>query len=419
VIDDNEGVCGNMGSAGGIIQTEELEPVEKVELDLVDNNGNVFTSFTTDKDGHYVFGGLAGLLGLKIEAERNDDHDNGVSTLDLVKIQKHLLGIEDLGSPYKLIAADANNSESVSAIDLVELRKLILGLYTELPNNKSWRFVDANQQFADESNPWPFVEFTSVEVMNSMDNDFMGIKVGDVNGTVAANANSVETRNVTGTLNFATAEQSVVSGQEVVVEVTSSNFDNILGYQFTLNTEGLALTDVAAGAIDMGAENVAVHKSAVTASWNRVTPVAVAGDDVLFTMTFTATQAGNLSDMLGVSSRLTAAEAYDGAEEILDVAITFTTDDLTPAGKDFALYQNSPNPFNGETVVAFTLPEAMSATLTVFDVTGKVVYNTEGDYAAGYNQVTLSASKLAATGVLYYRLDADDFTATKKMVLID
>jgi hypothetical protein len=53
--------------------------------------------------------------------------------LDLVKIQNTLLGIEPFTSPYDLIAADANNSQTVSAIDLVELRKLILGLYTELP----------------------------------------------------------------------------------------------------------------------------------------------------------------------------------------------------------------------------------------------------------------------------------------------
>ncbi len=66
----------------------------------------------------------------QINVERNDAYRNGVSTLDLVRIQKHLLGIEPLTSPYDLIAADANNSQSVSAIDLVELRKLILGIYT-------------------------------------------------------------------------------------------------------------------------------------------------------------------------------------------------------------------------------------------------------------------------------------------------
>ena len=83
------------------------------------------------------------------------------------------------------------------------------------------------------------------------------------------------------------------------------------------------------------------------------------------------------------------------------------------------MFQNEPNPFKGETVVRFTLPEAMTATLTVFDVTGKVVHLVEGDYSAGYNEVKLRQKDLSNTGVLYYRLDADDFTATKKMVVID
>jgi hypothetical protein len=60
----------------------------------------------------------------------------GVSTLDLVDMQKHLL-IKPLSSPYKMIAADANNSKSITAIDLIEMRKLILGIYAELPYNTS------------------------------------------------------------------------------------------------------------------------------------------------------------------------------------------------------------------------------------------------------------------------------------------
>ena len=95
--------------------------------------------------------------------ERNDDHMNGVSTLDLVRIQKHLLGIEPFTTPYQYIAADANNSESVSAIDLVEIRKLILGIYTEYPNNKSWRFVDKGFTFDNPQAPWPFAETIEIE----------------------------------------------------------------------------------------------------------------------------------------------------------------------------------------------------------------------------------------------------------------
>jgi hypothetical protein len=50
--------------------------------------------------------------------------------LTLVLINKHILGLEPLSSPYKMIAADANNSRSITTFDIVEMRKLILGIYT-------------------------------------------------------------------------------------------------------------------------------------------------------------------------------------------------------------------------------------------------------------------------------------------------
>jgi hypothetical protein len=61
----------------------------------------------------------------------------------------------------------------------------------------------------------------------------------------------------------------------------------------------------------------------------------------------------------------------------------------------------------------------MDATLTVFDVTGKVIHAIEGSYGEGYNQVNLSRKGLGFAGVMYYRLDANHFSATKKMILID
>src|SRR5205085_7029969 len=122
----------------------------------------------TNSDGKFIFSNVPVPAQYTISAERNDAPRNGVSTLDLVQIQKHLLGIQLLSSPYDLIAADANNSQTVSAIDLVELRKLILGIYTELPNNKSWRFVDKSFQFADPSHPWPFAETIDVNMSGNL-----------------------------------------------------------------------------------------------------------------------------------------------------------------------------------------------------------------------------------------------------------
>jgi hypothetical protein len=125
-----------------------------------------------------------------------------------------------------------------------------------------------------------------------------------------------------------------------------------------------------------------------------------------------------LSQMLSLTSTHTVAEAYNAEEEIMDIALTFRSGTVE-VSKEFALYQNEPNPFNAETVIGFDLPEAGEATLTVFDVTGKVVTVVEGDYAKGYNEVQLDGRKLSAMGVMYYRLDADAYTATKKMIIIE
>ncbi len=57
------------------------------------------------------------------------------SSLDLILIQKHLLGIQPFQTPYQILAADTNNNGSASAIDLIELQKCLLGIYSELPNN--------------------------------------------------------------------------------------------------------------------------------------------------------------------------------------------------------------------------------------------------------------------------------------------
>ncbi len=95
-----------------------------------------------------------------------------------------------------------------------------------------------------------------------------------------------------------------------------------------------------------------------------------------------------------------------------------------PLGQGFApsgylLEQNRPNPFKAETVIGFVLPEAMEATLTVYDVTGRVLRSIKGDYAKGYQTVQLHKTNLAGHAILYYRLDAKDFTATKKMILVN
>jgi len=85
----------------------------------------------------------------------------------------------------------------------------------------------------------------------------------------------------------------------------------------------------------------------------------------------------------------------------------------------FIVYQNHPNPFNPSTQISFALPSAQKVTLKVFDLTGKEVATLlrNEQKATGVHTMTFDAQHLPS-GIYLYRLQADEFVETKRMVLL-
>lgn len=140
-----------------------------------------------------------------ITPEKNDNHVNGVTTFDLVLLSRHLSGEQPFTSPYQYIAADADANGILDLNDSLEIRNVILGIYTEFPNNTSWRFIPADYIFPNPLQPFPFPEVVTTGTLtaNLSGVDFVGVKVGDVNGTslpggTSSNYSSV----ITGTVKF-------------------------------------------------------------------------------------------------------------------------------------------------------------------------------------------------------------------------
>ena len=172
----------------GVITTEENEGIEDVEVGIIINENDA--TVLSYSDGGYEYSSYDNGLTANITPYKNTFPLNGVSVLDLVLISKHILGIEALDSPYKLIAADVNGSGTVTTLDLIEIQQLILNQISEFPNNTSWRFVDANYYFPTWQDPWEEVFPEIIQYNGEFDDvsqNFIGIKIGDVNGSAITN----------------------------------------------------------------------------------------------------------------------------------------------------------------------------------------------------------------------------------------
>jgi hypothetical protein len=420
IFTDNSGNCGGTGSIlyEGQILTEHEDAVESVQVSLKKDTETVY-SMTTIENGRFILV-VPQVDGqrYKVEPKRNDQHRNGVSTLDLVEIQKHLLGKEFFDSPYQYIAADATNNQQVSAIDLIEIRKLILGIYTEFPNNQSWRFVEKSAVIHNPTHPWPFVEVIDIQYDGTShpDMDFIGVKIGDVNNTVQANATQILPRDGRRIVHVK-AEATPASYAGELVNVTLTIPESLVGFQWTLETKGLEYAGITSEDILITDENVGLlNDGIITMSWNHDGSTPLNGKDLTIHLQFKAMQAGDVLEWITMNSKITSAEAYSLTEEILDVKLETRTEAVDV---EFALYQNEPNPWNSSTVIRFDLPEPEMVKLTLFDLTGKQVKVIERACEAGSNMIALDKKEISAHGVLYYRLDSGRYSATKKMMKIE
>jgi len=91
--------------------------------------------------------------------------------------------------------------------------------------------------------------------------------------------------------------------------------------------------------------------------------------------------------------------------------------------KDFALDQNYPNPFNPSTTIRFSLPQESKVKLVVYDITGAVVKTVmDNALSAGNKEVTWDGTNSngakVASGMYLYRIEAGNFSAVKKMLLL-
>lgn len=421
LVQDNLLNCENADSnrllVNGRVATEYGNPVSGIPVNL--QNG---LNYQTQTNVQGMYGISADVVNgnrlVTITPEFDYNHKDGVSTFDIILITKHILGIQSLDSPYKMIAADINNSQTITSLDVIQLRKLILGVDVAFPKNKSWRFIDKNFQFPQPNNPWftPFPENLLVNadtVRHKTDADFIGVKIGNVSANASQNIrNSSEAT----PLKLETEAQILEPFKTYEVTFTADLLQTA-GYQFTLqfDTKALELKDIAYGLAKE--ENFGwrwLDQGQIVTSWN--TPEKPMSDrQKLFTLTFQSKTAGQLQDFLSVATRPMASEAYSFTGELKEVQLSFQPN-LT-LRTPYTLYQNKPNPFSNETIIGFDMAESATVSLQIYSADGRLIKTFTTFYHPGYQEIRVSAQDLRGSGVYYYMLEINGWKETRKMLL--
>jgi len=425
ILQDNQDACPDVptfGNLGGAIRGYNQNPSPEVLVN-VQSAGSPITSGNTNGSGSYVFSNLNMHKDYMLIPEFDKDPLNGISTKDIVKIQRHILGLEILDSPYKYIAADVNRSGSITARDVSELRKLILGIDNNFENNKSWNFVDANwaitaDNFASYKNHIQLNDFNQ----NAMNVDFISVKTGDVTGeanTGLQNQNQASRSNHN--LVLEVGETNFDKNELIKIPIRSINNDfSLNGLQFAmqLDTRALEFVAIESAGLEMDPSNYNVMgDGTIRLSWNGNQPKLISNMECMFYLVCQTKQVGQINyNTLRVIQEDYSAEAYTLGGDF-EIAMVYRSNN-NRVDESYELFQNIPNPFYSETNIYFRVPEEEHVMIGFYDISGKMLKSYEIAAKKGINTLKVKSEEFNSNGVLYYKLDADRFSSTRKMIIL-
>ncbi len=377
----------------------EGNPLPTGAVKTVSNAAGFFQFAAVPKGGDYV-----------LTPFKNDDPLNGVSTYDLFLLHQHIIGMNPLDHPYKIIAADINRSRSVTTLDILELRKLILGIYTAFPENTSWRFVDADYAFPAPNNPFQevFPEARQLEhlVSDATNERFAAIKVGDLNGS--ALPNDVDAAAQERTLGTATLCVRPTSDSAKGEEAVLFYVDTLLNaFQATIHHPGRELLRLEPIA-PMLWEHFAVfpEREAFTVAWDGQARPA-------WKAYFRAkpTQPSAVDDALWLSDAITPPAAFAlNCPTPMEVSLRVDAGPSSPleSRPSLEVYGCAPNPWRQSTQLRFFLPRPTEVLVEVFDPAGRLLYGHQRSFPCGNQAIALQYTDWpAAPGLYFFRLTAD------------
>lgn len=421
-IQDPNHVCPTGITVGGKIASMNNKGIQDAIVTWERQNPPGTNSVYTDQNGNFSFPNLSSGKNYTIKAERNIEFNKGVSTADIVLIQRHILGLQNFDSPYKFLAADVNASCTITAADISEIRKLILGKITAFSISPSWKFVPVGSALPSPYGPCGFTHVINYNLINrnELSSDFYGIKMGDVNFDVDAGS----FQNLSGRSGMITKlysnEETLIPGTEQRIPVYLSEGMDFEGMQFALNfkSELLQSISIQSGQLQMNEDVYSIKSNTILFSIAEVINEPLDPSKPLFTLIVKSNKEAKVSECIQLNENVLNAESYDGDLKVHPLTFQVRNSNEKPVEWSGILYQNKPNPFSESTIIGFEIPKNQEVEFIFYEVNGKVIHKFNKTFEKGYHEFELKKSDLNTFGVFFMQMNTEDFTDTKRLVLI-
>jgi hypothetical protein len=343
-----------------------------------------------------------------ITPQKNNDSlmVNGITSLDLALIRRHILGVQSFATPFKMIAADVNKTSSITALDIAMITNVILGTSNTF-NNRRWAFVRSDQAL-NTSNAFSYDSTRVVTPTQGVyaNQDFYGVKLGDVNDTWNYTVKDTKI------INFEVARAEALPQERVVIPFKVRDFTQVGSMQFTLqwNPQVISFVEVKNKAL---APNFALNRTAegiLTLAWfdaeGKYTSLPNGSD--AFELVFEAKGNAGTESNIDITSKVTPIFAYDVEDkEMLVQRKAGKVSIVTEKTGELLLY---PNPTTGHKLY-IDAPHKQAYTLAFTNVLGQQVLNVKGE---GSDVLDL---KRLTKGVYIVQIETNGKITTQKIVI--
>lgn len=401
-------------NVSGNISNESGDVVPGVTINLLSLSDSRDT--LSDAAGDFNFEVLPGKDYI-IEPEKAGNIINGINVADILFIRRHLLGVNVFSSPYKIIAADVDLSNQVDVADIIVLRKVILQMQDQL--SKNWRFIPSDYVFSDNANPFVDVFPENRTLINlsdaKPDQDFIAIKVGDVNDNHDVSARIAS--NATVKLEIPD-KATIVNGEVRVPVKVVSGYADIMGWQSTFDFDPsvLSFSHIESGAIKIsefnsGTSQIAAGKLSFVYDQPDLFSDHFSQGMTLFHLVFDVTGKEGSETRISAGPSLIPLKVYksdlrDG--NMLEIA----GGSVSVSGLSLDVFPNPGTIFN----ISFQVPENEEVQIRALDINGQVVSDESKSFEEGAHVISYDASQLK-DGIYFMEAIVNNQRFTEKIIV--